>query len=368
VILALLGSSIITVAECARAQTELTLPVSRAATEGNTLLGFPFTREGRWQLLIHRSQLVPLGKGWALGEVWFRRDMPAVPGDRRRMSGGSLFFHIEGSGTDADPRAPSTVYAINHGSDRKILFAGEVQVPDCDPAASLPAPWTPPYALRIPFTTPLPDAGKNLCLEFVVQRVGGKTAPDFWVTDAEWFPMTAASHDIGTACRRTGQQLLAVADRNTLRPGATASFRVVGPILNPCLHALGLSDRWLGSIPLPFDLTPHGAPGCALYVDWLLLSAHLTDAESGWPLGRAEARFDLPLDQNLLGARLYSQWLFIDPGQNPLGLTTTNGIEARLESTLPVDGLGIVYSHQSTDQVGWAITHTFPVLRLVTVK
>jgi hypothetical protein len=108
-----------------------------------------------------------------------------------------------------------------------------------------------------------------------------------------------------------------------------------------------------------------GAPGCLLYTEWLLVTAAVTDRKPRFPYGEAQARHSLPLDANLLGATLFSQWLFLDAGANPLGVTTTNGVRSTLELAMPAGGVGLVYAYSPMAASGEVITHTFPVLRLV---
>jgi hypothetical protein len=131
------------------------------------------------------------------------------------------------------------------------------------------------------------------------------------------------------------------------------------------MHVLGTSNRWFGGVPLPFDLTAHGAPGCFLYTDWLLLSAHVTDWRLPSLVGEAHLELPLPLDPSLLGATLFSQWLFIDPAANRLGLETSQGVRATIEPALPADGLAIVRAFGAAAGEGIVATHFFPVLRLV---
>jgi hypothetical protein len=82
-------------------------------------------------------------------------------------------------------------------------------------------------------------------------------------------------------------------------------------------------------------------------------------------VGEAFLPLPLPLDRNLLGATLFSQWLYLAPQANPLGVATSNGTAGTLELTLPTDGVAMIYSYAASSTTGIVRTHFFPVLRLV---
>jgi hypothetical protein len=89
---------------------------------------------------------------------------------------------------------------------------------------------------------------------------------------------------------------------------------------SPAMLFLGFSDaNWQG-IPLPFELTPLGAPGCSL----------LTSIEHAQPvatnaLGAASFSYALPNNIYLLGERFYNQYLVADRTVNALGVVMSNG-------------------------------------------
>jgi hypothetical protein len=85
---------------------------------------------------------------------------------------------------------------------------------------------------------------------------------------------------------------------------------------------LGTSDQRIGSLPLPFDLTTLGAPGCALLQDAVVLLSATTNTRdlATIPLADAATLRGLP--------PIYLQWMIPDP-INALGLLFSNGV--RLE-------------------------------------
>jgi hypothetical protein len=81
-------------------------------------------------------------------------------------------------------------------------------------------------------------------------------------------------------------------------------------------------SRW-GSVLLPFDLTPFGAP-CLLHTS-IDLTAVLPEIG-----GVATWTAAIANDPSLLGVSFYNQAFVIDPGANMLGLTASNAAAATL--------------------------------------
>lgn len=75
------------------------------------------------------------------------------------------------------------------------------------------------------------------------------------------------------------------------------------------------------SVPLPFDLGPLGAPGCALLVDPAVLLLHATTAAGG-----ASQVVPIPANPSLAGIEFVAQWFVPDAGIAPLGLAATEGV------------------------------------------
>jgi hypothetical protein len=92
-----------------------------------------------------------------------------------------------------------------------------------------------------------------------------------------------------------------------------------GPLSSPAALTLGFNNLRLGATPLPIDLVIIGAPGCFMWHDSLAtLPLSPTD-----PTGFASAVVPVPAAGGLLGARLFGTWVNIDPGANPLSITTS---------------------------------------------
>jgi hypothetical protein len=135
----------------------------------------------------------------------------------------------------------------------------------------------------------------------------------------------ASSLQVGLGCKATngngaGTHTLAVGG---LVPGGTAnyvgsSFVVQGG--NAAMLLIGANDKSFGGVPLPFDLTASGAPGCFLYNDWLLLVPFVSPND-----GRITIPVQLPNDPALVWSTHYSQFLWVDALANNLGVFTSNG-------------------------------------------
>jgi hypothetical protein len=103
------------------------------------------------------------------------------------------------------------------------------------------------------------------------------------------------------------------------------------------LHLLGTSGTQAGGVALPLDLGPLlGTPtGCLLRTD-VLLSSLIPISNPSQLFARARQQIAIPLHAAFAGARLHSQWLLFDLGQNtPLPATVSDGLEITLAPLPP---------------------------------
>jgi len=163
-----------------------------------------------------------------------------------------------------------------------------------------------------------------------VRSPGGSAAQAgsyFFEIGVSAVPYVVASYsldDVNTLC--VGSNLL----RPTLsvdspgeRPVLGTNFsRTVGslPPFAPFFLVEGLSDEFAnGFIPLPFDLSPLGAPNCAVHVDPLANLLFLGNASGQVVLNSAQANSIV-----FRGLQIYEQVIVLDMGANALGLTASN--------------------------------------------
>jgi hypothetical protein len=88
--------------------------------------------------------------------------------------------------------------------------------------------------------------------------------------------------------------------------------------------AIGLSNTASGSVALPYNLAPLGAPGCHVYADPLFTTLVPT---TGSGTASWATYFTTPL---LFSQHLYSQAFGLDTAANALGITASNGIDTML--------------------------------------
>jgi hypothetical protein len=86
--------------------------------------------------------------------------------------------------------------------------------------------------------------------------------------------------------------------------------------------AMGFSDQSHGTVPLPFDLTPSGMPGCFVRVD-----PFATVAIAGIS-GTGTSQLTVPNQSQLLGVQFFQQALVLAPGANTAGLVMSNSMRA----------------------------------------
>lgn len=96
---------------------------------------------------------------------------------------------------------------------------------------------------------------------------------------------------------------------------------------SPVLYILGISNKFFGAIPLPFDLGLIGAPGCKLYVS---MDLTLPGVALGTGDGGGSTSWSLPIPGGVQGVTLYHQVFVIDP-VNQLRLITSMGLESTIQ-------------------------------------
>lgn len=128
----------------------------------------------------------------------------------------------------------------------------------------------------------------------------------------------------GASCRAIG--LLPRLD-NLVRPvaGANLSMTVTSiPTTTFGLLVVGVSDASAGGAPLPFELTPIGAPHC-----WLLTSLDASFAAIT-TTGTLTFPLTIPSVPAVQGARLFYQAAVNSPTTNAFGFVLSNAIEQRI--------------------------------------
>ena len=88
--------------------------------------------------------------------------------------------------------------------------------------------------------------------------------------------------------------------------------------------ALGRSNAQWGSLMLPLDLAPLGAPGCRVFASQEFVQPLVIRS------GAATVRVPVPGNPWLLGRSLYVQALAAKPQANALGVVTSNGGRLRI--------------------------------------
>jgi len=102
----------------------------------------------------------------------------------------------------------------------------------------------------------------------------------------------------------------------------------LGPAGSFAFLVLGLSDTSSFGTPLPIDLGFLGAPGCAAYCSPDVVMGPIALS----PSGTASEPMAIPVACQLVGFRLYSQYLLLDLPANSLGLTASNAVAMRIGS------------------------------------
>ncbi len=138
---------------------------------------------------------------------------------------------------------------------------------------------------------------------------------------AQSAPVTATATTYGTGCGTPALDLTPTA--NPIM-GATAGATITNAPTSVGGVSMGLSDTYLGGLPiLPLDLTSIGMAGCELLQSNELFGLPVT------PLTSSTMQFDqaIPNQGALLGVHVYLQAYCLAPGENPLQIIASNGID-----------------------------------------
>ena len=278
--------------------------------------------EARRQLLIV-EQLVADLRGTALSGIVVRRNA----GDSDTYQGGTVDLEVWMSDRAVNPWTMSSSFAANRGANHQRVFQGTISIPDAPPSPTKPAPWAAPYTVSIPFDRPFYYTSNVLCIETVTRETGD--AP-WWPIDAAVERVTTGSYNaFGPSCITGAAGSPAGADDGSLTIGATASFYLRATSTTMTMPAVAL----FGIAPEPnggLSLAPFGAPGCFLEIESLFGLATFVAPLPVQGQGIARVNLVIPGWQSLEGVELYNQWLMFEPRANPLGVTMSNAVKAKI--------------------------------------
>lgn len=177
-----------------------------------------------------------------------------------------------------------------------------------------------PYVFDVPYVW----TGSNLSLRANVYGNTNNNQIFTYPLDA-WSgttPGAAVANGAFGGCKHPSGTTNASHSATIAAPGGNAIFNGDAGYAKsmPAFLLLGASNSTWGSIPLPFDMTAIGAPGCSIVNDPLFVVNGLTDAGglTSWTVG-------IPANPGLEGQQFFSQIAFVDAAANGLGGYMSNG-------------------------------------------
>jgi len=349
-----LGLAIAVIAAASMAQS-VVVPAAFAGSEGQGGGLWAFTPfESHGQVLIDARHLTGQS-GRDLLAITLRRN----GGESRAAEPGRLWIELSLSNSSRLAADASSSFAANRGQDHTMAFAGYVDFPRSPAFAGTPVLWQAPYVVSLAMQKVLRYQGQTLCIETVTRLVAPNDArlpsPPDWSPDVTHAPRTGSAGFAGKGC------IPGMPD-----PAATATSLSLGDTMVLSLAGscgAGLALHLLGGTRLDLALDAYGAPGCFLLSDRLLITPAAIQSMPAGPA--AIALFDLPLPAlpRLAGARLYSQWMVMDPTANRLGLTFSNGVVLTLGAPVG-SGTCWIESTELAASQGRVTSHVAPILRL----
>ena len=358
------------IAAPARAQsTQLAevIPTSATNVEGAGHDSRLFRGEsGRMLFVIDRRvlQVVHLA---SIGQIRFRRDLELAGSLPEGWQGGSLDVEVHASWTTQSANAPTSRFADNHSTRRKV-FAGRVVFPTPDRSLNRGlrgASFAKAQSISIVLDQRLrPAPSGNLCLELAWRRVLGKKAPQDWFVDRHRVGGGGSTQAIGVSCWQRDANPIASCDATRLWPGGSASFVSFGPRSGTAVLLLGVDDRRFGPLRLPLGLDPI-APGCELYLAPIdARSVLLRSPHPSYPQGEASTSVVIPAIPAFASARLLAQWAFVETSARAPRLYTSNMVEARIAARPSTLGVGLVVATRWAAERGEVFVDRSPVLWL----
>jgi hypothetical protein len=309
------------------------VPAAYAAAMGNTNNYYPHGRMNlRYQQSFLSSELTRAGvfNGWALRQTSTTTGRP----------GGTQTVQIKLGYTTFDHHSLSLALDSNFNSGTPTtVLSGTINIPTLTGTNTNPAD----FAMVVPFTTPwawAPVSGRNLLIEVVntstadvlqyldAASAATVTTTRLWSNTATGTYAQGVTVDFGLIMgfRMAGAGSAIPVLGAVGRPVINKSFDITLSQAKPSSAALlffGFSNTAWGALPLPFDCTVIGAPGCRILAAGDILFSIATDAT-----GNGKLTFPVPNSVNLAGSKFYNQYLVADAGANTLGYAFTNGGEA----------------------------------------
>jgi hypothetical protein len=315
----LLLSSLLAAAAPLAAQGARQLPAHADAVDGHHAVSLPFGVPGfRTQLLIDGGTLAP--NSAVLTGIRFRADRPSLPATAVAVPNVTVTI----AETTATLGNMSSTFATNVTWPPTVVFQGTVTLPPY-PAANRAGPM--PWDIVIPFTSPFVASGANVLIDIVGNNAPNGT-PGYWL-DAVQGGGSATTFGVAGDNPSFDSLNLIVSTGGSLEPRLlspnhaidfTSTLSFTQP---PGVLALGLAPQ-----PLPIDLGPIGAPTHTLYIDPLVLSAHVWQQSF---IGRFSTfSLAVPNDPLLIGTLVYGQSALFDATANGLGLLLSGAVEVRI--------------------------------------
>jgi hypothetical protein len=239
------------------------------------------------------------------------------------------------------PTALSATYASNvAGTPTNVLATKRVNLPDFTARNASANDFRIKIGLDRPFTYTA-QSGRWLLVDFSKTNSSAGAGYTAYYVDCvnDAAPRVSCVHSLGHATSGnvyagfgavlgfnsslTGAVPL-IECNNVPQINSTVNIQVAQALASSAaVFSIGSSDQTWGPIPLPFDLTNLGAPGCTLLTGQEIPLVVATDVS-----GSGTLPLPIPNSVALVTTNFYVQAMVIDLKANKLGLVFTNGLKA----------------------------------------
>jgi hypothetical protein len=212
----------------------------------------------------------------------------------------------------------TNTFANNLGANPTMVFNGMLNLPARNGTPNWPAPWE-----NVPFSTPMTFVRLPTGVFVVDILQTNNSATSAWYLEAQ-LPFNGDRQSNGNAqsnCKFSNGNYNSSLGYTQPRVGGTwyVSYGSLLPNVSgfAWIGTQGIGGTW-GSIPLPIDLTPFGAPSCGVNasVDYVVPLTADANGSARWPT------IQIPNDPSLGRAVFFDHSAWLDAQANAFGVVT----------------------------------------------